>query len=262
MQNLFKTFNKSVRKFRKSQSFYTVTPSSISMESYEFIENYIYAKIFKQRTDPNKKRQGFYDKVYGKILNRGGQEILKKFSLKTSDTLFDLGSGIGLIILQAATTTDVGKVVGIELVKEVYDISINLKNMFIHVMKFGNFKFQKNFEIINDDFLVNSNVVKICSKGSAIFINDKIFQPPTLNQIRDVLFYNLRNGVKKITVQNYKGRYSSRISRINNVVAILSKNKILDIGRTLSYGYNVGILHYYEIYHTKLNGNIILTTLD
>uniref|UniRef100_A0A0N5BQY7 Histone-lysine N-methyltransferase, H3 lysine-79 specific n=1 Tax=Strongyloides papillosus TaxID=174720 RepID=A0A0N5BQY7_STREA len=253
MKKMCKTFNKGVIEYKKSQSFCIEVPSPISMANYEFIENYIYCKIFKRIRNFNKNKPGFSDTVYGEILNKGVQRILEKFCLKNNDTLFDMGSGIGLLLLQASATTNVGKVVGIELVKEEYDFSVQLKDVFMHVMKFGNFKFQENIEFINGNFFENDNVTKICSEASAVFIHDISFQPDTLNRIRSDIFYNLRNQVKLITVQDHYGRFRLTPSKIYSIEAILTNRDKINIGRHLSYCSKEQFLHYYEINRTQLN---------
>ncbi|MBI2774875.1 class I SAM-dependent methyltransferase [Candidatus Dependentiae bacterium] len=54
--------------------------------------------------------------TYGEITHKGAAELLSKLNLKESDVLYDLGSGVGKLVVQVGLTTP-AKVVGIELSK-------------------------------------------------------------------------------------------------------------------------------------------------
>ena len=56
--------------------------------------------------------------LYGEITFGSTQKLLKALEIDEKDVMFDLGSGVGKLILQVALTTDAKKCVGIELSSE------------------------------------------------------------------------------------------------------------------------------------------------
>jgi riboflavin synthase len=53
--------------------------------------------------------------AYGEILPGSAARLLGWLALTEDDVLYDLGSGVGKLVLQAACTTPVGRAVGVEL---------------------------------------------------------------------------------------------------------------------------------------------------
>jgi len=61
--------------------------------------------------------------VYGELLYPSTVKLIKKLNLNESDTLLDLGSGLGKFALQVFVSSCVGNIVGIEATKPLFDQS-------------------------------------------------------------------------------------------------------------------------------------------
>ncbi len=61
--------------------------------------------------------------VYGELLFPSTLKIIEKLNLTSSDTLLDLGSGLGKFALQVFMASHVGSIMGIEATKPLFDQS-------------------------------------------------------------------------------------------------------------------------------------------
>ena len=61
--------------------------------------------------------------VYGEIMPAAGEQLLAALRLGREDVLYDLGSGVGKFVLQAAMGRPLRKVVGVELAPSRHDIA-------------------------------------------------------------------------------------------------------------------------------------------
>lgn len=62
--------------------------------------------------------------IYGEIMPTATQHLLNYLNLTAADVLYDLGSGIGKFVIQAAMTLTIRKIVGIELARSRHEIAI------------------------------------------------------------------------------------------------------------------------------------------
>jgi hypothetical protein len=67
------------------------------------------------RTDDLTVRKASGSSLYGEITFRSVEKLIHYLRLKESDVFFDLGSGVGKVVMQIGMTTKVKKAVGVEL---------------------------------------------------------------------------------------------------------------------------------------------------
>ena len=90
--------------------------------------------------------QTFRGSVYGEITDKGSSDLIGMFNNNFNDTngvFYDLGSGKGNLVIKVASSTSIGKSIGVELHKERFLIAES---------KLKNLEFDNAF-FINEDFL-------------------------------------------------------------------------------------------------------------
>lgn len=101
--------------------------------------------------------------IYGEITQKSVEMLYEYLSINKDDVLYDLGSGVGKVVLQVAIKTPIKKAIGIEISKERYDGSLqalsNAKNFFNSI--------DKKVKFINDSLLnidlKNASIIYTCS---------------------------------------------------------------------------------------------------
>lgn len=68
--------------------------------------------------------------TYGEMTPASVTRMLARVSAKPGETFYDLGSGTGKAVLYAALTGGMGKAVGIELVRDLYDASETVRERY------------------------------------------------------------------------------------------------------------------------------------
>jgi hypothetical protein len=133
-----------------------------------FIIDSIYAKLHDGFSLTVKKQKEFIgspaDATYGEITYRGAKELFADLNLGPNDIFYDLGSGVGKMIVQAYLTTSAKKVVGIEL------SSLRAQQAdkaLVAMKKRGLLSSAKQINFIEGDFLKQSlddaTVIYICN---------------------------------------------------------------------------------------------------
>lgn len=69
------------------------------------------------RTEEREVRENEGAPLYGEITFGGLQKLFEHLSVKKNDVFYDLGSGVGKVVMQAALTTSAARCVGVELSK-------------------------------------------------------------------------------------------------------------------------------------------------
>jgi hypothetical protein len=114
------------------------------------------------RTEEKKVRESKGSPVYGEITLASTVKLFDHLGLTSQDTLYDLGSGVGKLILYAALFTSVRRAVGVELSKTRHTDSITALK---RALLFGQISERCTF--FNDDLLrVNlsdATVIYTCS---------------------------------------------------------------------------------------------------
>lgn len=147
--------------------------------------------------------------TYGEVTPEGFYKILKDAETKNGGIFYDLGSGTGKAVMLAALFGNFSKLVGIEVIKNLFQTSLNiLKRFDSEVRPILSVERQKQIvELVNSDFLesnfLEADVVFIHStcffdelmiileercamlkKGTKILLVTKNFQSPLFRLIK------------------------------------------------------------------------------
>jgi hypothetical protein len=136
------------------------------------------------------------------------QGIIPLKSLKNFDLplFFDMGSGIGNVILQVAAMSRC-KAIGIEILPLPFKISLLLKTEFISRLNLFGYKdiaehIHNHVELIQGNFLEHPRVHTILENVDTVLVNNFTFGSD-LNQGLMDLFLNLPEGAKVVSLMNF-----------------------------------------------------------
>lgn len=119
--------------------------------------------------------------VYGEILPESLAVLLDDMKLTNENTLYDFGSGLGKVVIQAALCTE-ARAVGVELSKSRYERAKNaVKRILTKYPKLEPRLTPPNLEFINSDF----TKVKL-KPNSIIFTCSTCFNESLLEQIKQI----------------------------------------------------------------------------
>lgn len=131
----------------------------------------IYSNIDGHTISYKSRKNLFYtDKtlVYGEILLDSFYQIIKSVGPKENEVFYDLGSGVGKAVFAARLLFPFGKSTGIELLSDIYQGSVQAKNIFEK-------KYQKQLlkkEKFKQTEFINKNIFDVdFSDGDVIFFH-------------------------------------------------------------------------------------------
>lgn len=128
---------------------------------------------------------------YGEIPFDSAAHILSDLNLSKQDVYYDLGSGVGKLVLQAYLTTPVKRSIGIELSKTRFDIAESCRKQAA---------IDDHVTIGRDLFFLNQNInATNLSDATVCFISGLTFPPALIQSIMDRLSA-LEHSVKVISV--------------------------------------------------------------
>lgn len=128
---------------------------------------------------------------YGEIPYDSAAHILDDIHLTRQDVFYDLGSGVGKLVLQVYLTTPVKRSVGVELSKTRFDIAEDCHKQAIQ---------DDHITVGRDLVFLNQNLNAIpLSDATVCFISGITFPSPLIKSIMDKLSA-LEHGVKVISV--------------------------------------------------------------
>lgn len=130
--------------------------------------------------------------VYGEINHESVNKLLKYLNLKSDDIFFDLGSGVGKLVLHAALATPVMKAYGVELSMSRYLDALAAKKL--ATSWFPNI--QNRCEFLNED-LLNVDL----SKASVIYSCSTAFSEAFMKKIVAHLAH-LTHDFRLVTLQD------------------------------------------------------------
>lgn len=142
----------------------------------------------KERTDVRDKGG---NPTYGEITYKGADELLRTLDLKPTDVFYDLGSGVGKLVVQAILTTPIKKAVGVELSPTRHEHAVSIK------------KELATRDLLKDKELefVNQNVSQAAlSDATVIFMCSTCFSDELMKSLTDK-FSKLKKGVRVITLR-------------------------------------------------------------
>lgn len=76
--------------------------------------------------DERRVREAGSDPMYGELMPAAASRLFEALDLGPRDTLYDLGSGIGKLAVQAAIERPLKRVVGIEMIRHRHDIAADV----------------------------------------------------------------------------------------------------------------------------------------
>lgn len=76
------------------------------------------------KTDEQHVRSSTGSPIYGEITTGALSKLLKDLRLNKNDVFYDLGSGVGKVVMQTALASAVGKAIGVELSETRYENSL------------------------------------------------------------------------------------------------------------------------------------------
>jgi len=93
-----------------------------SQEIFDYLYNHIDGKAI-SNTARAKRSSWYMGHTYGEVTYHGFLRMLAMMKLNKGDVFYDLGSGTGKAVILAALLVPFSKIVGIEILKELYDTS-------------------------------------------------------------------------------------------------------------------------------------------
>lgn len=130
--------------------------------------------------------------TYGEITYEGVEQLLKQLSLTKNDVFYDLGSGIGKMVVQVYLSTPVKKSVGIELSAERSQKAALIYEQF---KKEGHLKQQRTLALLQENFLESD-----LSDATIIYMASTCFSPEFMEKVTKKLA-SLKKGLRVITLK-------------------------------------------------------------
>lgn len=155
--------------------------------------------------------------TYGEILFESWHTILHELNLTTKDVVYDLGSGVGKVIVEAFLVTPAKKVVGVELSDTRYEKAAQVAKMLKKKIKKGELKALQesvNNELQFDKYsekkvnykkkkiaFIHKNFLKVnFSDATVIYMCSTCFSDELMQELTDK-FAGLRDGLKVVTLK-------------------------------------------------------------
>ena len=130
--------------------------------------------------------------TYGEITYEGAEILLNELKLTKKDIFYDLGSGVGKLIVQTYLTTPVKTAIGIELSKNRYNGALKAKEE-LKIKKRLNKR--RNLLFKNEDILKTN-----FDDATIIFMCSTCFSDECLNTLMNKMA-KLKKGLKVITLR-------------------------------------------------------------
>lgn len=117
--------------------------------------------------------------VYGEILYESAEKILSQLTMTQEDVFYDLGSGLGKVVLQVFLTTKVREVCGMELIPNLHQQAstalTNLRQDFPELFMNG-----RTIQLMESDFMTVT-----FDTASIVLIGSPCFHPTMLTTLGD-----------------------------------------------------------------------------
>jgi len=130
--------------------------------------------------------------TYGEITYESAQKLLRDLKLTYKDIFYDLGSGVGKMVVQAYVTTPVKKAVGVELANTRAGKALQVKDA---LSKMG--KLDKNRQL---EFYPKSMTEVSLDDATVIYLCSTCFSQDLMKQITDKCL-KLKPGLRIITLK-------------------------------------------------------------
>nr|XP_039259776.1 uncharacterized protein LOC120336220 isoform X1 [Styela clava] len=138
----------------------------------------------------------FSPEVYGETSFELISQMIKELDMKEDDIFIDLGSGVGQVVLQVASSTPCKMCYGVEKAPLPAQYAVTMERNFRRWMKWYG-KTYRPYKISEADFLSDDWREKI-STATVIFVNNYAFGPEVDHQLK-LRFQNLREGARIVS---------------------------------------------------------------
>lgn len=135
--------------------------------------------------------------TYGEVLFDTFWDILQKVNPKKNSVFYDLGAGTGKPCIVASLFTAFSKVVGIEILPDIYKTSTEVLDSYKALLAKRKITLNQLVQFVNADF---KDV--IITDADVVFVNATCFQYETSRLMMEQ-FSNLKQGAKIITSTYY-----------------------------------------------------------
>lgn len=141
--------------------------------------NYLYHNI--QGHGVNDRQDKNVSETYGEILYESVDKLLSDIPLSDQDVFFDLGSGLGKIVIQVFLTSPVKEACGIEIIPELYAQSLMAAEKVQHELP-GFYEKERKLT-----FLLGSFLDLPLTKATVILMGSLCFSPKLLGAVGEIL---------------------------------------------------------------------------
>lgn len=200
----FKSRHRKLRPANYPQGFFKFLKGALEIS--RFCAQQVLLKAYVRIVSPNSRKlrsyKAFTSEVYGELLPSFVSEVLTKIDFKPWHKFYDLGSGVGNTVFQAALEFGARHSGGCELMNHAsYLTSLQLRYIQKLLKILGLAPLNVSFAL-DQSFVANEEVKKQCIDSDVILVNNYLFEFP-LNFEVGKLLYGLRPGSKIISLKNF-----------------------------------------------------------
>jgi hypothetical protein len=146
--------------------------------------------------------------VYGEVNPVLVNDFIKMLKLSSRDVLYDLGSGVGNVVMQAAAQTGC-VAVGVEIRSELTDIAMALHRNYKALLKRVGFPCGEVKLVCGD---ITSSAIDI-SNATVVFLNNYCFPQYLEQSVLKKFKKSLKDGVRIITLKDFAPRFRPTSTR-------------------------------------------------
>jgi H3 lysine-79-specific histone-lysine N-methyltransferase len=173
---------------------------SLPLILIERILDQIYSRTVSPQVNTLSKYENGTSNVYGELLPSFSHMIFAETGLKSNQVFVDLGSGVGNVVLQAAL--EIGcESWGIEQMPNPARLGQQQVSEFEARCKRWSITHGK-VNLIEGDFLENSDINEVISRADVILINNQVFTPELNNDIT-MKFLDVKEGAKIVSLKSF-----------------------------------------------------------
>lgn len=211
-------------------------PHCINKQPSQELLRHILSKVYNHSVkEPDKLNlyEPFSPEVYGETSFELVAQMVKAIPFRPDDIFFDLGSGVGQVVLQVAASTNIKGCLGIEKAETPAGYAFEMDKQFRSWMKWHG-KTHSPYQLEKGDFLDESNRTKI-TEASVIFVNNFAFGPNVDHKLKQK-FTSLRDGTRIISSKPYcplNFRLTSR--NLSDIGAILRITELATMPGSVSW---------------------------
>ncbi|KAK9353111.1 histone methylation DOT1 [Lipomyces doorenjongii] len=164
------------------------------------ILSHIYSRIVSPQVKELRKYTAFSNNVYGELLPAFVSRIFNELELSSHQVFFDLGSGVGNCVLQAALETGCESY-GCEIMENAAELADKQAVEFQERLKLWGIK-AGSVKLITGDFLKIEEIGEILKKTNLVLVNNYAFDAE-LNGNLINMFLDLREGTKIVSLKSF-----------------------------------------------------------